>query len=367
MKNILLTLGLFLLTTVQAQINFQENVSFASIQAQAKQENKLIFMDCYTTWCGPCKWLVKNVFADQSVAEVYNSQFINFKSDMEKGEGLDLATRFKITAYPTLLWLNSDGEVVYTVVGTNTPEAFVEFANNLKNTDNQFPSLVKRYNAGDRDPGFLKMLAETAQLGGDENAVVYSEAYLKAIPEENWSKESNKILLLGACSDLNALATTYVLAHRELFDSEMVDMVISGCLNMEMSKVLESKSTSELELFLKKVDEVAPDYADYKIQAEMYFYRGVGNTKKVNELASEFMKTCEDPGLLNEFAWERYESVTDVKLLEEAVSWALKSVKLDENYYNTDTLGQLYKKLGKKRKATKWLKRSKKLEPQLSE
>ncbi len=367
MKKFLLLLCLLATASSFAQIKFQENVPFASIQAQAKQENKLIFMDCYTTWCGPCKWLANNVFTNKEVANTYNNQFINFKSDMEKGEGLDLAKRFKISAYPTLLWINGDGEVVFTVVGANEAEAFLEYANKVQNTDNQFPSLVKRYNAGERDPGFLKLLAESAQLGGDEKAAQYTDDYLKTIPEADWSKESNRNVFWGACTTLDSKTTRYLLAHRELFDAEMVDMIITDCLNLEMYNVVESKSTTALEAFLKKIDQLVPDYSDYKIQAEMNFHREMGNTQKVNELTSEFMKTCEDPALLNEFAWERFETVSDVKLLQEAVVWAQKSVKLDENYYNTDTLGQLYNKLGKKRKAKKWLKRAEQLKPEMGE
>ena len=60
----LLTLQL----TVKAQgIEFVHDKSFDEIRAMAKAQNKLIFMDCYTTWCGPCKRLSAQVFPDSAV------------------------------------------------------------------------------------------------------------------------------------------------------------------------------------------------------------------------------------------------------------------------------------------------------------
>ena len=54
---------------LQAQgINFFEG-SFQEVKAEAKKQNKIIFIDCYTSWCGPCKWMAKNVFTDKKVGD----------------------------------------------------------------------------------------------------------------------------------------------------------------------------------------------------------------------------------------------------------------------------------------------------------
>lgn len=94
-----------------------ESMTFDEALKQAKATNKLIFMDAYAVWCGPCKWLDANTFRDKEVGEVFNANFINLKMDMEKGEGPTLAQRYKVTAYPTLFFINGDGEVVYKILG----------------------------------------------------------------------------------------------------------------------------------------------------------------------------------------------------------------------------------------------------------
>ena len=69
-----------------------------------KQRIKLVFMDAYATWCGPCKWMSANVFTDPKVADYFNANFVNIKMDMEKGEGPELARQFNLRAYPTLVF-----------------------------------------------------------------------------------------------------------------------------------------------------------------------------------------------------------------------------------------------------------------------
>ena len=68
-------------------ITFIEGKPWKEVLALAKRSNKLIFLDAYATWCGPCKDLQRDVFTDNEVAKVYNPAFINVKMDMEKGEG----------------------------------------------------------------------------------------------------------------------------------------------------------------------------------------------------------------------------------------------------------------------------------------
>lgn len=74
-------------------------------------------MDCYTSWCGPCKQLARTVFTDPDAANFFNEHFVNLKMDMEKGEGINLKDRFGVKAYPTLLFINGQGEVVHSLVG----------------------------------------------------------------------------------------------------------------------------------------------------------------------------------------------------------------------------------------------------------
>ena len=100
--------------------------------AKAKAENKLVFLDAYTSWCGPCKMLQKNVFTQSTVGDFFNKEFINVKVDMEKGEGPDLALQYPLEGYPTLFFIDGDGKVVKKVLGYISPEELLAIGKGVK-------------------------------------------------------------------------------------------------------------------------------------------------------------------------------------------------------------------------------------------
>jgi len=99
---------------------------------KAKEENKPVFVDAYTTWCGPCKYMASKVFTVDSVGEYFNENFINYKFDMEKGEGPSFANKYRVTAYPTLLYINAEAKVIHRVMGMRQPADLIKDAQRAK-------------------------------------------------------------------------------------------------------------------------------------------------------------------------------------------------------------------------------------------
>ncbi|MDE5611087.1 MAG: thioredoxin family protein, partial [Odoribacter sp.] len=93
-------------------VNFRE-VSYAEALELAAKERKMVFIDFYTAWCGPCKQMSKEVFPQREVGDFFNRKFVSLKVDAEKGEGKELAVKYKLRAYPTFVVLNAGGEEVY--------------------------------------------------------------------------------------------------------------------------------------------------------------------------------------------------------------------------------------------------------------
>jgi thioredoxin 1 len=98
------------------EIHFIEN-AWSDALKQAAEQHKYIFVDAYATWCGPCKMLKATTFKDKKVADFYNQNFVNISIDMEKGVGPELASQWRIDAYPTLIIFNAKGKPVLGTVG----------------------------------------------------------------------------------------------------------------------------------------------------------------------------------------------------------------------------------------------------------
>lgn len=100
-------------------VSFMDNEPWESVIKKAKKENKLIFVDCYTVWCGPCSRLAEEVFPQKEMGDYMNPKFVSVKYDVDKGEGAKFKEMYasEIPAYPTLLILNAEGELVHRLVG----------------------------------------------------------------------------------------------------------------------------------------------------------------------------------------------------------------------------------------------------------
>lgn len=98
-------------------------LSFPAASELAAKERKLVFIDFYTTWCEPCKRLDAETFSNAGVARVIGDSAIAIKLDAEKG-GKQIAQRYKVSAYPTLLIVKSDGAEVDRIIGFRDPAAF---------------------------------------------------------------------------------------------------------------------------------------------------------------------------------------------------------------------------------------------------
>lgn len=94
--------------------------------ALAKKENKLIFLDVYATWCGPCKVLKSKTFPDAEAGNYFNKNFINISLDGEKGDGLKLARQLKVSAYPSLYILNEKGEPIVYYAGLLNADELIQ-------------------------------------------------------------------------------------------------------------------------------------------------------------------------------------------------------------------------------------------------
>jgi thiol-disulfide isomerase/thioredoxin len=190
-KNIIALFALLLLavaTNAQGiefkKFDWDENLK------QASAENKLVYVDFYTTWCGPCKYMAKKYFPDSKAGSFHNKSFINLKIDAEK-EGLELAKKYNIKGYPTNVYINpKNEEVVFRIMGV--PKNVDEFVNNGKGAIEEYndPMTLIQYGEkmgeGDSSKTFtMKYLKKLTRLGKSNQYPldVYSSQFFKKNPD----------------------------------------------------------------------------------------------------------------------------------------------------------------------------------------
>jgi tetratricopeptide (TPR) repeat protein len=140
--------------------------TFETALAKAKNEKKLVFVDFYATWCGPCKMMDRQTYTDSSVA-VSAARFVNRKYDAEKGEGLTLARKYAVTAYPTLLVVDAEGKEVNREMGYRPPDRFVRFLEDTRNGRTSIPALEARIAGGEDSHENRAALGELYAKRGD--------------------------------------------------------------------------------------------------------------------------------------------------------------------------------------------------------
>lgn len=135
MKKIIPIILLLLFSTIAFSQNGRKGIKFQKMSLveagkKASKTGKLLFVDCYSKWCVPCKKMANEVFTDPEVGKLYNKYFVSIKLDMESPEGKKYQKKFKIDGYPTLLYMDSNCGVILRKLGARSVPDFIKLAQN---------------------------------------------------------------------------------------------------------------------------------------------------------------------------------------------------------------------------------------------
>ncbi|GEN73756.1 MULTISPECIES: thioredoxin family protein [Chryseobacterium] len=365
MKKLALFSSLFIGALALAQgIKFEDS-NFAAILAKAKKENKLVFVDAYASWCGPCKLMVKNIFPLQTVGDFYNSHFVNAKIDMEKGEGIGLAKKYNVKAFPTYLFINGDGEEVHRTLGYVEEKDFIQFAKDAEDPNKRLTALKQKFENGEKDPEFLKNLAGLTIYNDSEFAGKVLDRYFQQ--KTTLDQEDVQMLLSGTQSTESPLYKIFQAKKSEIIKIFPEEKYAKFDKNIKLNTVLkksynaDTKSWNDNYFLAESQKFMTKDEAE-KILKRAKASRALKN-KDIPTYEKLMLELYKDSSAasseeLNSLAWNFFENVSNKASLEKAVAWAQESVKKDENYANTDTLANLYNKIGDKKNAKIWAEKS---------
>lgn len=373
MKKIILSVvALFVFTNVFSQGIQFEHGTFSEALAKAKKENKMVFMDCYTTWCGPCKYLAKNVFTQKEVGEFFNKNFVNVKMDMESEAGKPLMGRYQVSAFPTLLWLDGDGNIQHKTMGAGDAKSLIGTATLALDTENNWSGLNKQYKNGKRNSEFMqKYIMASTKAGIDVKEAV--DNYFSSKKPEELINSEDAILIASSVKSTSNKMYQFVLNNKTKFyavaEKAQIDQFLEGTMMRELGQCLRKGDEGAVEQ--KKKELLALDAnIGTKVIAFMdvnLLSRGADKVKFYQAVADYGIKyDFDNSNNLNRYAWTIAEAKEELskELLDTALKMAKRSVELDANFANIDTYAFLLNRVGQKEKAKVQAKKSVELAPE---
>lgn len=379
---------LFLLPTLafaqQEGVHFEHGLSWDQITAKAKAENKGIFMDCYTTWCGPCKYMSNVIFPQKDAGDFFNEHFINVKVQLDTTgndneevvkwykDGQNIVKQYKIAAYPTFLFFDEDGNAVHKIVGGAGAQEFVTKSHAALKPETQYFTLLNKYNSGDKSPSALYNFAKASyeaydlELGGK-----VGNEYLST-QTDLFTKENIEFLSMFTQSSKDK-GFTVMMENPDKFDAvlgknaakkavqniimkeEVAPRIFAMNPSIKSPADLPEPDWSNLETALKqKYPSVTSEIVSY---SKVVFYMTKHDWQTFSKSIQNYMSTYgvnATPEELNNFAWTVFENCDDSACIAQALDWSKRSFVEKENAMYMDTYANILYKTGKKEEAMKW-------------
>ena len=332
-------------------IEFIHEKTFQEILDMAKAQNKLVFMDCYTSWCGPCKRLAAQVFPDPEVGEFFNSTFVNTKFDMEKGEGPTISAKYGIRAYPTLLWIDGNGNVVHKVVGGLDPQGLIQNGRKAVDpTPGILAGMRNQYENGKRDVEFLSSYLNTLYASGERFENVFTE-YLGKLSPKELSDSMHIRTIFNLTNEIKSPGLNYLKEGKGNYVKLISADAYNKKINMIAAKAAgEAPKANDKALFESAIDLLkankAPDNAEKITKLSMEYYAHMNDWANYDKNASQYIKkyASKNAAVLNDVAWTYFLNVNEGALLEKATNWAFTAINTDNKYtYNLTYAYLLYK------------------------
>jgi thioredoxin-related protein len=355
MKRSALIIALLVLTCFAADA--QEVTYFKKpweeIKQKAREENKYIFIDCYTDWCGWCKTMDKETMTNEDVITILGENFVAVKMDMEHGEGIKMAMKYHINGFPSFLFFSPEGKYVYHTAGYRKPAEFIKELKGVLNKSKQvsapgfsdlleqnYPGIYAAAYAGNGKRSFPKKEEVTSYLNGQ--ADLMSEVNWAVIAKFSTEEKYTKYFL------------DHVNDYKRLYGKVSVNDKLNSVLGDMLTKATKEKDDKAFKALLIMIDKYMEDEADAsKTYCSIAYYKGTENWGMYALTIGDYIKKngFENTNYINGLCWDLYEHCDDKKTIQKSCSWMKEVTDKDPSYANLDTYASLLYKSGQLKEA----------------
>lgn len=252
-----------------------EHISFDKALAKAEKEGKMVFMDCYTEWCGPCKYLSTTIFPQDEVGAYFNANFINIKVDMEKGEGPELLKRYDIKGFPTLLFLDADGRVLFKRVGGGSAENLIADAKMAADPMERLDYVQQEYEAGDRSKALVTKYIALLRKNYLQNQLnTVGKAYLDDLSNDDLLDKDNIRAYMAVGGIPGSEKFEFLCSNKDKFVAlssvDEVEMFITVSYYSALTEASQGESLEYLDALVEAYKNASADPATHQMISSMY-------------------------------------------------------------------------------------------------
>jgi thioredoxin-related protein len=329
-------------------------------RSMAAEQNKMLLVDFYTDWCGWCKEMDKTTFRDSAVVAFVNEHFVPLSIDAEKGLGVTVAMKYRVSAYPSYGYFTHDGLLVTKSIGYQPAD---EYLKTLKDAVAQAEA-GKYYKGVSADinldfPEFY-LLASGAkgERKNPEPGVV--DAYLDA-QKDLFSEVNFSVICRFKTSDT---ITDFFLANKDkyadLYGSDDVGMKVYSIIHDRLRSAIEAKDKSLLDKVLEMSDRYdTGDKAENRSNLTMSYYMGIKDWPTYSTMVDGAIKSGKmNDAAINSAAWTLYEQCDDRPVITMAVGWMAKTIESSPSYAYLDTYAALLYKDGQTKLAEEYARKA---------
>lgn len=383
-------------------VRFEEKLSWQEIKDKARQENKYVFVDCYATWCGPCKMMDRDIYPHIGAGQIVADSFICVKVQMDSTwqddsrirswytDAKKIKKNYVVAALPTFLFFSPDGKLIHKDMGY---KSVVDFRKMVQlSRDPRKPLMYAKYEDyknGKKNCAELRELLDfTSELIGDKEMVQlmardYYHNYLLRLESDSlFTKENIQFVMT-----YNAVLTpgdkyfSFFYDHPEKTDSIIgtpgvaKSIVEATIKRIELDSVLLAGNRSPIKLpgwnkLAKNIERKYPSIdvdklmLDYKVNYYKNVFVDWTLWAKYKDIVIKKYPPNPPYGLqvyidINaEGSWRTFLRCNEIKTLKKAVEWIDLAMRIDqEDSLKTaeylDTKASLLYKLGKVDEAIK--------------
>jgi thioredoxin-related protein len=390
--------GFIKFKTEQKSIEFIQGISWQEVIKKAKQEGKAIFVDCFTTWCAPCKKMEKEVYSDEAVSQLFNSRFVCYKLQMDSSKNDNEVVKasysdanffrnaYRIFAFPTSLFFSSDGKLLNRKEGLLEVQDFIKVGQDALDPKKNYYNLLEDYNKGERNMDRMRLVARNALLlfKDTTTAMKVSRDYMARLQKADYltkdniefmqlftksSKEVGFKIFYKNADSVNKIMNDKMYAQsliRSIIFVEMVSPEVrkAQASGMELNWLIMGKAIS------KKYNDYYSDLVITVIKLDWSKYKRNWQeyVKSVISYVDGYVLPADKQGqwpafTLNNFAWDIFKYSSDKNQLKRGLLWSGKAVLMDPNPNWMDTYANILYKLGDTELAIKWEEAATKLAP----